>query len=54
MITLGRFRRLEQAICDAGYAEDRDWAEGLGPPEDAEAFAKAAAYVIVNSGMASP
>lgn len=51
MITLGRFRRLEQATCDAGYAEDIDWAERLGPPEDAEDFARAAVYVIVNSGM---
>ena len=51
MITLRRFRRLEQAICEAGYAEDISWSEALGPPEDAEAFGRAAAYVIINSGM---
>lgn len=51
MITLKRFRRLEQALHQAGYAEDNAWAERLQPPKDADAFARAAVYVIVNSGM---
>lgn len=51
MITLRRFRRLEQAVREAGYAEDSLWAEQLRPPTSAEQFAIAAVYVIVNSGM---
>lgn len=51
MITLKRFRRLEQALADAGYVEDRVWAERLSPPDNAEQFAEAAVYVICNSGM---
>lgn len=51
MITLKRFRRIEQALHDAGYVHDKPWAEQLGPPAHADAFAEAAVYVIVNSGM---
>lgn len=51
MITLKRFRQLERALHDAGYAEDYNWSETLGPPADADRFATAAVYVICNSGM---
>lgn len=51
MITLKRFRRLERAVREAGHAGDIAWAERLGPPPDADAFARAAVYVIINSGM---
>ena len=51
MITLLRFRRLEQAIRAAGFESDIAWAEQLAPPADADEFAREAVYVIVNSGM---
>lgn len=51
MITLKRFRRIEQALAKAGYVTDNAWAEKLQPPADADQFAEAAVYVIVNSGM---
>lgn len=51
MITLKRFRRLERAVCDAGHAADIAWAEQLSGPADADEFARAAIYVIINSGM---
>lgn len=51
MITLRRFKKLEQAIRDAGFGDDIAWAEQLGPPANAEEFAREAVYVIVNSGM---
>jgi hypothetical protein len=51
VITLKRFRRIERALQEAGYVDDSIWAEQLVPPADAEQFAEAAVYVIVNSGM---
>jgi hypothetical protein len=51
MITLKRFRRLERALREAGHEADIAWSEQLGRPDHAEAFARAAVYVIVNSGM---
>jgi hypothetical protein len=51
VITLKRFRRIERALLEAGYAEDVAWSEGLKEPRDADEFAEAAVYVIVNSGM---
>ncbi len=51
MITLKRFRRIERALEEAGYVADNAWAEQLRPPVDADQFAEAAVYVIVNSGM---
>jgi hypothetical protein len=51
VITLKRFRRIEEALHDAGYTYDTAWAEQLAPPANADAFAEAAVYVIVNSGM---
>ena len=51
MITVKRFRRIEQAVRDAGYTEDILWSEALAPPASADAFAEAAVYVICNSGM---
>jgi hypothetical protein len=51
VITLKRFRRIEQALREAGYADDNQWAEQLKPPADALEFAEAAVYVICNSGM---
>lgn len=51
MITLRRFRRLERALQEAGYANDSIWPEAIMPPSTAEEFAQSAIYVIVNSGM---
>ena len=51
MITLRRFRTLEAAVKRAGFEGDIIWAERLAPPKDADAFARAAVYVITNSGM---
>lgn len=51
MITLKRFRRLEQAVRDAGYADECAWSEQLALPINADEFAREAVYVIVNSGM---
>jgi hypothetical protein len=51
VITLSRFRRIEQALRLAGYGEIIDWSEGIRPPEHADEFATQAIYVICNSGM---
>ena len=51
MITLKRFRLIERAVHEAGYVADSVWAEQILPPTDADQFAEAAVYVIVNSGM---
>jgi hypothetical protein len=51
VITLKRFRRIERAVRRAGHGRDIEWAEQLSGPADADAFALAAVYVIVNSGM---
>lgn len=51
MITLLRFKKLEQAVRKAGFETEIAWAEQLGPPANADDFAREAVYVIVNSGM---
>ena len=51
MITLLRFRRLEEAVRLAGFSDNIDWTEQLAAPATAEEFARAAIYVIANSGM---
>lgn len=52
MITITRFRRIEQAVRQAGYGEDIQWSETIDQPTSPEQFAEAAIYVICNSGMA--
>lgn len=51
MITLLRFRRLEAAVIRAGFLANIQWTENLRAPADADEFARAAIYVIANSGM---
>jgi hypothetical protein len=51
VITVKRFRRIERALREAGHGDDTNWAEHLEPPRDADEFARAAIYVVVNSGM---
>lgn len=51
MITLRRFRRVEMALRQAGYAPIIDWSENILPPADAEAFAREAAFTVCNSGF---
>ena len=45
------YSRLRQRVADAGFAHDIEWAETVGPPENAVDFALEAAFVICNSGM---
>lgn len=42
---------LKAALLEAGYAEEIDWAETVGPPKDAENFFWEYGWVVVNSGM---
>ena len=51
MITLAQFRDIERQLRVEGYGDAIDWSEALAPPTNADAFAEAAVYVIVNSGM---
>ena len=51
MITLSRFRLLEQLLRDLGYGPTIEWSEAIQPPTDADDFAKRAIYVICSSGM---
>lgn len=51
MITLKRFRRIEDAVRSAGYGPVIDWSENIRAPASADEFATAAIYVICNSGM---
>ena len=53
MITLERFRLVEDAIRARGFGETIDWTERLAPPRDADRFAEDTIYVICNSGMAN-
>ena len=53
MITLKRFRKLEEAVRSAGYADAINWTESVAAPANAEAFAEQAIYVICNSGMSN-
>lgn len=39
------------ALDRAGYGEDIEWAENVGPPQSAAAFASETIFVICNSGM---
>ena len=51
MITLKRFRRVEEVLRGAGYGPVIEWSEAIPAPADADAFAEQAVYVICNSGM---
>lgn len=51
MITVRRFRRIELALRQAGYAPIIDWSESIVPPVDADGFAREVVYVICNSGF---
>jgi hypothetical protein len=51
MITLARFREIEDAVRAAGYSEHIARSERLTAPANAYQFATEAIYVIVNSGM---
>lgn len=51
MITLKRFRRIENAVRQAGYSYIIDWSEAVTAPENADEFASEAIYVIINGGM---
>nr|MBA3669211.1 hypothetical protein [Sphingomonas sp.] len=53
MITLKRFRRLEQAVREAGFGPSIEWSETIEQPKLATEFASAAIYVIINGGMAN-
>jgi hypothetical protein len=52
VITLKRFRRIEEILRLHGYGPMIDWSETIQPPASAEEFASEAIYVICNSGMA--
>lgn len=45
------YLEIREAVVHAGYGEEIDWAEKIGPPADAEDFALEACFVILNSGM---
>ncbi len=51
MMTLRRFRLLENALRANGYDTVIDGSESVRPPGDADRFACCAVYVICNSGM---
>lgn len=51
MITAKRFRRIEAVLRATGYEPMIEWSESIGPPTNAEDFAREAIYVICNSGM---
>lgn len=51
MITLARFRRIEKLLRQAGYGPIIEWSENIVEPADAEAFAREAGFVVVNSGF---
>jgi hypothetical protein len=53
MITLKRFRRLEQAVRQAGYGASIEWSQTIEGPKSATEFANAAIYVIINGGLAN-
>ncbi len=53
MITLKRFRRLEQAVREAGFGPSIEWSERIEPPKSATEFASATIYVIIHGGMAN-
>jgi hypothetical protein len=42
---------LRRIVVDSGYAADIEWAENVGAPTDADAFALEHAFVVCNSGM---
>jgi hypothetical protein len=51
LIDTATFARIEAEVCAAGYGGDIEWSEGVTEPEDADAFATEAIFVICNSGM---
>ena len=51
MITLKRYRRIEALLVQVGYAPVIEWSDNIPKPEDAEAFAREAAFVICGSGF---
>lgn len=51
MITVKRFRKLEDALRAAGYGPMIEWSETVQPPKTAEEFAGETIYVICNSGL---
>lgn len=53
MITLRRFRMIEAALHERGYAKTIEWSETIVPAANAEEFAERTIYVICNSGMAN-
>lgn len=47
------FRKIERAVCKAGYGPAIEWSEGILPPSSAEQFAESAIYVLCNSGFSN-
>jgi hypothetical protein len=45
------YEKLKEAIREAGYGYDIEWAQGVGPCESAEDFSREHAFVVCNSGM---
>lgn len=45
------FPAIRQAVWDAGYGDDLEWQEAVTEPTTADEFARAAIFVICNSGM---
>lgn len=50
-MNLADYLRLKSAISDMGYADDIQWAETVGAPTSANAFAAEYIFVVCNSGM---
>lgn len=53
MITLKRFRRIEQAVRAAGYSDIIEWSETIQPPTCPDDFARRVVFVICSSGMSA-
>lgn len=45
------YRTVREAVEEAGFGHEIEWAQTVGPPTDAEWFAGELIYVICNSGM---
>ncbi len=50
-MTLESYLSFRQAVIDHGFGDDIEWSENVKPPDNADAFAFEAIYVICNSGM---
>lgn len=50
-MTPERYQEVRDAIIDAGYSHEIEWAEGVKAPENADDFAGEAIWVILCSGM---